>query len=92
MYPMLHELEKAGYLRRIDRVVNGKVRKYYAITRRGVGALADARRKIAELVGEVLAPGVTTGAAKVVLSRIAAKTRRAPERGRAEHKSLRGVE
>jgi DNA-binding PadR family transcriptional regulator len=60
MYPVLHELEQAGYLRRIDRVVNGKVRKYYAITRRGVGALADARTKIGELVGELLEADVTT--------------------------------
>jgi len=26
-----HQLEEAGYLRRIDRIVNGKVRKDYAI-------------------------------------------------------------
>ena len=54
MYPVLHELELAKYLRRIDRVVNGKVRKYYTITPRGVAALADARKKLSELVGEVL--------------------------------------
>jgi len=58
MYPVLHQLEQAGYLRRIDRVVNGKVRKYYAITRRGTAALTDARRKIGELVEELLAPHV----------------------------------
>jgi DNA-binding PadR family transcriptional regulator len=56
MYPLLHQLEEARYLRRVDRIVSGKVRKYYAITRAGAGALADARQKIAELVGEVLAP------------------------------------
>jgi DNA-binding PadR family transcriptional regulator len=60
MYPVLHELEQAAYLRRIDRVVNGKVRKYYAITRRGAAALTDARTKIGELVGELLAAEVTT--------------------------------
>jgi DNA-binding PadR family transcriptional regulator len=54
MYPVLHDLEQAGYLRRIDRVVNGKVRKYYRITPHGGVALADARRKIGELVGELL--------------------------------------
>jgi DNA-binding PadR family transcriptional regulator len=51
---VLHDLEQAGYLRRIDRVVNGKVRKYYRITTGGAAALADARRKIGELVGELL--------------------------------------
>jgi DNA-binding PadR family transcriptional regulator len=54
LYPVLHQLETADYLRRIDRVVVGKVRKYYVLTRRGEESLADARAKIAELVGEVL--------------------------------------
>jgi DNA-binding PadR family transcriptional regulator len=54
LYPVLHQLEKSGYLRRLDRVVNGKVRKYYRLTRRGGVGLDDARRKIGELVDEVL--------------------------------------
>jgi DNA-binding PadR family transcriptional regulator len=54
LYPILHQLEQAGYLKRLDRVVNGKVRKYYALTRRGVAALGEVREKTAELVGEVL--------------------------------------
>ena len=60
MYPVLHELEEARYLRRIDRVVNGKVRKYYTITRQGAEALADSREKIRELVGELLEGGAQT--------------------------------
>ena len=54
IYPLLHSLEAAGYLAREDRVVGGKVRKYYAITEAGRLALAEARVKIAELVDEVL--------------------------------------
>ena len=54
LYPLLHGLEAAGYLAREDRVVGGKVRKYYAITDAGRLALAEARVKIAELVDEVL--------------------------------------
>jgi DNA-binding PadR family transcriptional regulator len=54
IYPLLHSLEAAGYLAREDRVVGGKVRKYYAITEAGRLALAEARLKIAELVDEVL--------------------------------------
>jgi DNA-binding PadR family transcriptional regulator len=54
LYPLLHGLEAAGYLRREDRVVGGKVRKYYAITDAGRAALAAAKPKIAELVDEVL--------------------------------------
>jgi DNA-binding PadR family transcriptional regulator len=54
IYPLLHSLEAAGYLARDDRVVGGKVRKYYAITEAGRLALAEARVKIAELVDEVI--------------------------------------
>jgi len=54
LYPVLHGLESAGYLQRKDRVVNGKVRKYYRTTPQGDQALAEARAKIAELVTEVL--------------------------------------
>src|ERR687894_2823733 len=54
LYPLLHGLEAAGYLAREDRVVGGKVRKYYAITDAGLAALAEVKPKIAELVDEVL--------------------------------------
>jgi PadR family transcriptional regulator PadR len=54
VYPILHELEHAGYLRREDRLVQGKIRKYYRITPQGKHALEEARVKIAELVNEVL--------------------------------------
>jgi DNA-binding PadR family transcriptional regulator len=54
LYPLLHSLEAAGYLEREDRVVEGKVRKYYAITTLGQSALSEARSKIRELVDEML--------------------------------------
>jgi DNA-binding PadR family transcriptional regulator len=54
LYPLLHELERAGYVQREDRVVEGKVRKYYRATPHGLQALDDARAKIQELVVEVL--------------------------------------
>lgn len=54
LYPVLHALQEARYLRRVDRVVDGRVRKYYAITARGRDALAEARERIGELVHEVL--------------------------------------
>jgi DNA-binding PadR family transcriptional regulator len=61
LYPVLHQLEESGYLGRLDRVVDGKVRKYYTLTSRGRAALADARTKIGELVGEVLGGGAARG-------------------------------
>lgn len=54
LYPTLHRLHELGYLAREDRVVDGRRRKYYTITGQGQAALAEARLKIAELVGEVL--------------------------------------
>lgn len=54
LYPILHNLEGLGYLRRNEKVVNGKVRKYYVATPGGKRALAEARRQLAELVTEVI--------------------------------------
>lgn len=54
LYPLLRALERDGYLNRKDRIVGGKVRKYYSITPLGLQVLEEARPKIRELVGEVL--------------------------------------
>lgn len=54
IYPLLHGLESDGYLSREDRVVGGRVRKYYAITATGRAALEEARAKIVELTREVV--------------------------------------
>jgi PadR family transcriptional regulator, regulatory protein PadR len=63
LYPLLHNLEAAGYLRREDRVVEGKVRKYYEITPLGEETLAEVRSKIQELVEEIMEPAGAVGAA-----------------------------
>ena len=54
LYPLLHSLEEQGYLVQTTRVVEGRVRKYYAITDQGRSALQEAKRQILELVREVL--------------------------------------
>jgi DNA-binding PadR family transcriptional regulator len=54
LYPTLSKLERDGYLRCEKKLVNGKIRKYYAATPRGKQALKEARAKIAELVTEVI--------------------------------------
>jgi DNA-binding PadR family transcriptional regulator len=54
LYPILHDLTEAGYLTRQDRLVGGRIRKYYSISRAGLRALALARTQIRELVEEVL--------------------------------------
>src|SRR4030042_2619721 len=52
LYPMLHGLEKDGFLQSNREVVNGKVRKYYQATEAGKRALAGAHAKVRELVDE----------------------------------------
>jgi PadR family transcriptional regulator PadR len=59
LYPLLHGLEADGYLEREDRVVEGKVRKYYRITPLGGRALKEARTKIGELIDELNEDGVS---------------------------------
>ena len=54
LYPILHSLENAGCLRSQEQIVNGKRRKNYVATAKGRRALAAVRKKIGELVDEVL--------------------------------------
>ena len=53
LYPMLHGMERDGFLRSYQEVVTGKVRKYYRATPGGKKVLADAHGKVRELVNEV---------------------------------------
>jgi len=54
LYPMLHQLETAGYLTVHTEIVAGKQRKYYRATPGGAAALEEAKAKLRELVSEVL--------------------------------------
>jgi PadR family transcriptional regulator PadR len=54
VYPVLHELQRAGYLTCRAEVVSGKRRKYYEATAKGREALEAAREKLRELAAEVL--------------------------------------
>jgi DNA-binding PadR family transcriptional regulator len=54
LYPTLHLLEQLGYLRSRRRAVRGRWRTYYRATPAGRTVLAEARRKLQELVAEVL--------------------------------------
>ena len=54
LYPVLHRLEKEGLMESSSRVVNGKVRKYYQATAEGKLVLEQSKRKIRELVTEVI--------------------------------------
>ncbi|WP_199756884.1 PadR family transcriptional regulator [Tautonia sociabilis] len=54
LYPILHQLEEAGYLTVHTEVVGGKQRKYYRATAEGAQALEEAKAKLRELVKEVV--------------------------------------
>jgi PadR family transcriptional regulator PadR len=53
IYPIFHNLEKAGLLVYENKNVNGKTRKYYTATKRGVDTLNAAKIKIRELTREL---------------------------------------
>lgn len=54
LYPTLHGLEAAGYLRCQLELQSGRRRRTYTITRSGRQALAQARQQIRELTEEVM--------------------------------------
>ena len=53
LYPILHNLEKEGYLLSKNQVVKGKVRKYYQATPSGIKALSQAIDNVNELICEI---------------------------------------
>jgi DNA-binding PadR family transcriptional regulator len=53
LYPMLHGLERKGYLKSRQDGTGKRSRRFYAITRKGRAALADARERVKELFGEL---------------------------------------
>lgn len=53
LYPILHGLERDGFLASRKEVVGGKVRKVYTLTESGQIALQDAMEKVRELMDEI---------------------------------------
>ena len=54
LYPLLHGLERKGYLRSITERSGKSVRRMYQVTSMGHKALVAARQKVSELFGELL--------------------------------------
>jgi DNA-binding PadR family transcriptional regulator len=54
LYPLLHGLERKGYLRSIKEREGKRLRRMYQATALGRKALAAARQKVSELFGELL--------------------------------------
>jgi len=57
LYPILHGLEKKGYLRSTEQRLGRTARRMYRITPSGRRALEDAKRKVFELFGEMFFDG-----------------------------------
>lgn len=53
LYPILHSLEEEGIIKSSEKVVQGKVRKYYTITEQGEEVFEDVKEKTVELFNEV---------------------------------------
>lgn len=53
LYPMLHSLEESELIKQEERLVEGKIRKYYSITPEGEQVLEEARKHAFELFKEI---------------------------------------
>ena len=53
LYPMLHGMERKGYLTSFPEGAGRRARRYYTITAMGRAALADAGERVRELFGEL---------------------------------------
>lgn len=53
LYPLLHNMESSGLLVKEERLVEGKIRKYYSISSLGEEVLTEARNKAYELFKEI---------------------------------------
>ena len=54
LYPMLHGLERRGYLASRAKAGSRRGRRMYRITRAGRVALAESKKKVRELYGELI--------------------------------------
>ena len=53
LYPLLHSLEEKNYLTSYEEAVNGKMRKYYSITKEGKKQLQQKEAEWKEYAGSV---------------------------------------
>lgn len=53
LYPLLHSMESSGLLEKEERNIEGKIRKYYSITKEGIEVLDEATKKAYELFKEI---------------------------------------
>jgi DNA-binding PadR family transcriptional regulator len=56
LYPLLHDLEKAGWLKSKGKTVKGKRRRYYRVTKKGRAQLDQALIALNQFLFDGLAP------------------------------------
>jgi PadR family transcriptional regulator PadR len=57
LYPILHGMEKKGWVRSTTKLIGGRNRRVYRATPKGRKALTAARDKVQELFGELFEDG-----------------------------------
>lgn len=53
LYPLLHNMEAKKLIVKEEKIVEGKIRKYYSITELGTSVLEESRKKAYELFKEI---------------------------------------
>jgi PadR family transcriptional regulator PadR len=61
LYPILHGLERKGYLKSVEERFGKRGRRLYSITALGRKALTKAKRRVQELFGELFEPASGRG-------------------------------
>lgn len=54
IYPILHSMESDGILSSREKTIEGKVRKYYSLTKKGEKVLEEVKKKTQELSQEIM--------------------------------------
>jgi PadR family transcriptional regulator, regulatory protein PadR len=55
LYPLLHEMEKSGWLKSKSKTVKGKRRRYYRLTKKGQVQLTEALAALHHFLQDILA-------------------------------------
>ncbi|MGM0395933.1 MAG: PadR family transcriptional regulator [Bacillota bacterium] len=53
LYPLLNNMESSDLLYKEEKLVKGKIRKYYGITKNGEMTLQEAKKRARELMNEI---------------------------------------
>lgn len=81
LYPILHGLERKGYLRSTREQAGSRVRRTYVATSEGRKALASAKQRVWELFGELFEPAHSAKTSRQKVEEVDAVQHRNRRRG-----------